>query len=315
MRTAVCTLYEGNYHFGVGALINSLIQNQFKGDIFVGYRGELPPWFRHYENINHDIWGEVAVMQLLDKTMIYFVKPDTSLHFTNFKPQFLLDLSKNLCSHYDAIAYFDPDIVVCRNWEYFEDWMQHGVAVVHDVVMEDMPSTHPLKRNWELIAKRNNQNINHNIYSYVNAGFCGILKKYWNFPILWEFFIEIALNEYKADSTKLRTHPRPNPFFYSDQDSFNLALMCYDGAISEIGSEGMGFKYGVVAMAHAVGSTKPWSKKYFRSFIKGVLPTYAEKKYWHYSNACIYIYPKFYHLFMRLKILLISFLGRFYGRK
>ncbi|MBU6157567.1 MAG: hypothetical protein KGP35_00925 [Bacteroidetes bacterium] len=314
MRTAVCTLYEGNYHFGVAALINSLVANQFKGDVFVGYRGELPPWFRIYQYIHHDFWGEVVMMQLSDYTKVYFIKSKTTTHFTNYKPQFLIDLSKDLCARYDAIAYFDPDIVVCRSWDYFEDWMQHGVAVVHDVIMHDMPTSHPLRKNWEQIIKQNNRTIQHYPQSYVNAGFCGLKKKYWDFPVLWNDFIEIAFADYKAEPSRLRTNPRPNPFFYPDQDSLNIALMCYIGNISELGPEGMGFRYGVVAMAHAVGSLKPWNKKYFRSFLNGVAPTYAEKKYWEYANTSILVYSLLYYRMMKLKIRLFSFLGRFYKR-
>jgi hypothetical protein len=180
--------------------------------------------------------------------------------------------------------------------------------------MEDMPLSHPLKRNWYIIAKNQNQSIRHNIYSYINAGFCGLLKKHWDFPLMWNHFLQIAIKDYKADSTRLRTNPRPNPFFYPDQDSFNIALMCYDGNISEIGPEGMAFRYGVIAMAHAVGTPKPWNKKYFRSFINGVIPTYAEKKYWHYANGCIKLYPNSHILLMKLKISIFSFLGRFYSR-
>jgi hypothetical protein len=314
LKTAVCTLYEGNYHFGVGALINSLIANKFRGDVFVGYRGELPPWFRLYQYIHHDTWGEVLVMQLSDYTKVYFVKPTTTVHFTNFKPQFLIDLTKDLCAGYDAIAYFDPDIVVCRNWDFFEEWMQHGIAVVHDIIMHDMPATHPLKRSWTLIANENGHDILHNVNSYVNAGFCGLQKQYWNFLPLWNEYIQIAFSQYKANPARLRTNPRPNPFFYPDQDSLNIALMCYNGNISEAGPEAMAFKYGVIAMAHAVGSPKPWNKNFFRSFLNGILPTYAEKKYWEYANDEIILYPPAYCRVMKTKIKLISFLGRFYNR-
>ena len=171
MRTAICTLSEGNYHYGVGALINSLLTNQFNGDFFIGYRGNLPKWVKNAVKTEMDGWNNVTKMMLKNGSSIYFFSLDTTSHFTNYKPQFLIQLTSTCCRVYDAIAYFDPDIVVCRNWTYFEDWMQYGVAVVHDIITNDMPITHPLRQQWEHIAKQCNQEIYHSIDSYINAGF------------------------------------------------------------------------------------------------------------------------------------------------
>lgn len=314
MKTSICTLYEGNYHLGVGALINSLIVNGFNGDIYVGYRGHLPSWLRHYQKTDLESWKQAPYVRLSNGSIVYFLSLQTNIHLTNYKPQFLIDLTTGVCKNNDAIAYFDPDIVVCRHWEYFEDWMQHGVAVVHDIIMDDMPSTHPLRRNWEYIALQKGYAINNHLNAYVNAGFCGIHKEYWAFLPLWKSIIDIALNEFNANPNQLRTHPRPHPFLYPDQDAMNLSLMVFKGRISEIGPEGMGFRYGVVAMAHSVGVPKPWDKKIITSFLSGNRPTFTEKKYWQYVNGPVKMYSKFSLSLIKFKLNIFAFLGRFYSR-
>ena len=42
--SVVCTLAEGEYFHGVAALINSLVQAEFEGNVVVGYRGSKPHW-------------------------------------------------------------------------------------------------------------------------------------------------------------------------------------------------------------------------------------------------------------------------------
>ena len=42
--TGICTLFEGDYHLGLAAFLNSLMRAGYAGTVWAGYRGALPPW-------------------------------------------------------------------------------------------------------------------------------------------------------------------------------------------------------------------------------------------------------------------------------
>ena len=80
MSTAICTLFEGDYHRGLGALVNSLCKHGYQGTVWAGYRGALPPWV---EPRDHDD-GDVE-FRLPSGGAIRFVPVHTEVHLTNLE--------------------------------------------------------------------------------------------------------------------------------------------------------------------------------------------------------------------------------------
>src|ERR1041384_5908650 len=111
--SVICTLFEGNYHLGLGALINSLYAQGFRGHFYAGYRGDLPPWAARDVRKNGIGW-------------LFDVAPDCPLHF-------LLELMEKHCPSENTFFFFDPDIVVKARWDFFDQWASHGVAMCEDV--------------------------------------------------------------------------------------------------------------------------------------------------------------------------------------
>jgi hypothetical protein len=92
MNSAVCTLFEGDYHYGVGALANSLYACGFRGKIYAGYRGPLPPWVAAPKELNgftefHEVEG----------LTLCFIPLTTNIHFANYKPDFMLEVWEKYC--------------------------------------------------------------------------------------------------------------------------------------------------------------------------------------------------------------------------
>jgi hypothetical protein len=74
MNISFCTLFEGNYHFGVAALSNSLIAAGYAGTLWVGYRGALSGWIVDSPSFNRAS-GEFQVARALKLCMLEFDTP------------------------------------------------------------------------------------------------------------------------------------------------------------------------------------------------------------------------------------------------
>lgn len=313
-KSAVCTLFEGNYHHGVAVLINSLLRNGFSGSLFVGYKGELSGWCSKADQDNSVEWPGARSLTIDQRTKVYFLPAQTARHLAHYKPDFMLSLLEGPARAFDDITYFDPDIVVKCPWNYFSKWINYGVAIVHEIIMNDMPDTHPIRMEWKEIISKNNKQVRRQLSSYLNCGFCGVSKKDTEFLSIWSEMIDLAVNFYKQDPTKFASFDRTSPFWSIDQDTFNITAMCCNVPISESGPEAMDFIHGGQVMSHAVGSLKPWSKNYFISALKGLPPSSAEKSFWQHVDGPIRIYEPFYVKRKKLAIGLASLIGRFYRR-
>lgn len=314
MITAICTLFERNYHHGVAALINSLHNQGFRGDVYVGYRGVLPEWAIVGSAISQFDWKGATSLRVNDNIQIHFLPVETSYHLTNYKPDFMLDLWDGPAKNADAMFYFDPDIVIKCNFSFFESWVDFGVALVHEITANDMTANNPIRGMWKKIISENEETVNHNINSYINAGFIGLNKRDIAFLEKFKKIQHLAESRYNVNLTNFDMTHRGDPFFANDQDALNIAAMCCNVPISEMGPEAMDFIHGGFTMSHAVGSPKPWNKSFVLSALKAMPPTYADKGYWDNAGFPIATCSKNFIKRKKISIKIASFIGRFYRK-
>ena len=299
----IVTLYEGHYHFGVAALLNSLIKSGFTGLFRVGYRGTLPMWTNKLIKIKDNEF-------LVDAFIVSFIYINTDIHFGYYKPTFMKDTLRDLPSA-ERIYYFDPDIVVIAPWEFYKSWTKCGVSLCLDNCFGFVHRSHPWRADWARLAGMN-PNFKSKIDYYVNSGFIGLQRLDEEILDKWIYLTE----EYSKGGGNLTLFEKEgNRSFKGDQDLLNAVISTSPNLrISLIGTEGMGFTQPTYLMSHAVDSIKPWKKKFIQHlFHRGKAPDFAEKAYILYANSPVKVYGNAHFAIKKLDAKLSTVLGRLMG--
>lgn len=293
VNSAVCTLFEGHYHFGLGALANSLSLAGFTGKIFAGFRGSLPASFTGRYGTRTDgthtmQWGGVEIV---------LVPVKTDRHLTNFKPEFMLEIWTHQAPDCARLFYFDSDIVVLARWEYFEAWADEGVALVMDS-NTPVPINHPLRVAWrKQFAPLGFKFAPKDDY-YFNAGFVGFSRNWKHALVAWRE-IQTAIAETVPLDRPIGMHGAPKhmrsrlfPFYLTDQDAINVMADLESVTISPMGIEGMGWKVPYIYMAHALGSPKPWLGLFVRQALRGHAPSITDEVFWRYVDKPVALFSE-----------------------
>ena len=307
MNSAICTLFEGDYHFGLGALCNSLYKNGYRGMIYAGHRGPLPPWAAEaaWES------GHSELMVAPD-FRLRLIPVSSDIHLTYFKADFMLSLWRDHCANADCLFYFDPDITVFCRWSFFEEWVEGGVTVCADV-NSDMPASHPIRRAWSRYFGEQGVEIVREQSTYFNAGFVGMTKKNAGFLNTWQH-IQQVMKPAVGELQEIGIADRTFPFHMPDQDALNIATMVCAEPISCLGRDGMDFHTGGggFVMRHATGGVKPWQKKMLWSTVaKAIPPGRADKAFLKYVESPINLYGPLRLSLKKLDMFAASALGRY----
>jgi hypothetical protein len=321
MISAICTLFEGHYHYGVATLSNSLYNCGFRGIIYVGYRGELPNWALNGKKESIGKWKEAVTLTPITGIQLVFLPLSTTYSLTNYKPDFMLELWEGPAENEEALFYFDPDIVVNDSWTCFEQWVNCGVAICEDV---DSPfqEFHPRRVGWRNYFKNYNIDLKFKNQIYVNGGFVGLLKKDISFLTLWlqiQKAMAVAIGGLENSIFSNQTHNSTilkmegfTIFDKSDQDALNATIEAYLGTISYLGKEGMGFETKHITMYHALGSPKPWKTKHFSRAFNGRIPRKEDVVYWENTKSPIAAHSNREIAMKKMSIKVAKLIGRFY---
>jgi hypothetical protein len=307
--TAICTLFEGDYHLGLAAFVNSLIRAGFSGSVWAGYRGTLPPWLDQLKHLG-DQGHEYTVA---DQVRLIFLPLETDLHLTNYKPQFMLHLLANQARDCEYLWYFDPDIFLRCNWSFFADWQRYGIALCQEIATNILPENSPRRKKWIEIAASiglfKPRPLNH----YFNGEMVGVSAAQADFLLLWKRLIEHA-EALGCDLRVFKPGTPDMPFSSSDQDALNVAAMFTELPLTTMGPEAMGFIHGGFTMFHAVGP-KPWRGSLLRRALSGYPPSGGAKFFFTQVSSPIRVYSPIHLRAKQIACAAAAFIGRFYCRR
>lgn len=309
MTSAICTLFEGHYHRGAAALINSIHQSGFRGKIFCGLRGLLPFWALP----SREVAPGQRVRDFGEGFEVWFISLDTPVHFTNYKPTFMLDLLGGLAAGADKLFYLDPDIVVKCPWDVIECWGENGLALCEDV-NNYLPARHPLRTAWRRwLARQEIPAVGPQRDRYYSGGFIGVPGGREDFLQLWARLIA-RIGETTGSLKVLKQGGATSLFHSTDQDALNMALMCSSATVNATGPEGMDFAVGGHLLSHAIGGRKPWRGGFVTQALAGYPPSAAAKSFFEYVEKPISIFPSFEKKCLLFALKTAAFIGRFYRR-
>lgn len=309
MNITLCTLFEGNYHFGVAALSNSLIAAGYEGDLWVGYRGALPSWITQSPSFDRST-GRLQVAQTLALCM---VELDTPLHFAYYKPTFIREVFERHAPASTVVAYLDPDIVVKYDWSSFTGWFtEDGISLTEDINWS-FPARHPKRLLWNRFFEPHGITPRRALERYYNSGFIAVSREHFEFLALWRHLCEIVL-AYNAGIKHLKAGGPAALFHSTDQDAMNFALTVCDAPLNTAGPEAMDFAPGGYYLSHAIGSVKPWHGGHIRQALRGKPPSMASKWYYRFANAPIKVYSDGDLAKRQISLKIASAIGRIYKR-
>ena len=310
MSSAICTLFEGNYHYGLGALVNSLYAQGYRGTIYAGYRGALPPWVADAKKSSD--WVEFSPATGL---VLRFIPLTTTIHLTNYKPDFMLSLWEHHCPQAESLFYFDPDITVFCRWSFFEEWVHAGVALCADI-NPDMPANHPIRHAWKKFYSPHGIMFRQTPDIYFNGGFVGLRRDQIPFLHCWQRLQELMAPEI-GGLKSVNVRDRTFLFNKTDQDALNIAAMANESPVSPMGQDAMDIQFGGggYVMSHALGAQKPWNKKFMQNlFFRGNSPSRADRLFFRHVETPIRLYPTATLTGKRFLLLGAGFLARFMSR-
>jgi lipopolysaccharide biosynthesis glycosyltransferase len=294
MSTTICTLYEKEYHYGLGALINSLSLSGFQGNIWAARRDHsIPFWFKQEQSTEpHPTYRPTPDIK------VQLIQRNPPHHLSHDKALWIQEVLHKYDPQADKLFYFDCDIIVLRKWKLFEDWVSSGVALCEDIAR--IPVSHPLRKSWIPFLPEELRTESYRDLPYFNAGFLGMRRDHLDLIQRWAMIQGKMLG--RVDSKQsLQQGDFFDPLHLPDQHALNLACQTGSTPLCWTGRDGMGLEPGLPYMSHSVSTPKPWDTCYTKHLLKGRVPNWNHGHYWKHCLDPLRLYSRLYSTMKHLE--------------
>jgi hypothetical protein len=303
MTAVACTVYEGDYHLGVGALANSLHRQGYRGELWVGWRGQLPPWAKTV-----DASGRLSVAA---DFAIRFVEIEPGPPVAQLKPVLMRRIFDELVPDAVQVFFFDSDALVIARWPFFKAWAQDAVALVTDAWFPRVPTHHPWRKAWRSLAEARSRQVR-GIECYHGSAFLGVPRVHRALVDAWCDLTALFQERDPQQGMRFKSGDRmTDPFHGTDQDTLAAALMATDVPLCTSGPEAFGFTGFGCVILHPIGP-KPWRISHLRDALHGRRPDLYANAFWRHVDAPITVMPPWQRAMRKLEWAIAHGINRFY---
>lgn len=269
----VCTITSKSFHPGTGALLNSIASSGYTGAIYVAYTDEQPSWSARASDLLKQFEINLEWIKFKSNVLPHYQKVEVIARSFS-------EVSR------ENVFYIDSDIIIRKSWDFFEDWVESGIALCSDVKFIGMGERHPMRYYWEQLLQREGF-TSRPTKGYANSGFIGLKPEHQDLIEIWRVLINAKSKERGESKAEFK---KEHGFITFDQDLLNAAIMATVHPVSLVGHEGMSFDRSLGYMTHSIGKRKPWRKGFFRDLIVSGRPVpLAAREYWRHTQYPIEI--------------------------
>ena len=214
----------------------------------------------------------------------------------------------------ETLFYFDPDVLILSPWVFFREWVTRGVGLVMDCNAPIVPSNHPWRFKWRELAApaAEPRNAKASEPFYANSGFFCLGRQHRGFLDLWKAITD-RFEGAGGDTRSFHLDQRWRAVT-GDQDLLAATTEAWEGPLSYVGPDGMGFNGHYWLLSHATERPKPWRRICIREALKGHPPERTVGIYLDCANGAVRTLSQLSHLLRSLDYRLGRGIGCYWRR-